>query len=46
MNELRQRKRKAGLPLSEIMTIVIYFHQSGYRFFKYYYQNHLLSMGV
>ena len=40
-NGLRQRKREAGLSLSEIMTIMIYFHQSGYRFFKYYYQNHV-----
>lgn len=40
-NGLRQRKRKANLSLSEIMTIMIYFHQSGYRFFKAYYQKHV-----
>ena len=33
----RQRHRKSGLCLSEIMTIVISFHQSGYRTFKDYY---------
>ena len=42
-NGLRQRKRKANLSLSEIMTIMIYFHQSGYRFFKAYYQKHVLK---
>jgi len=40
-NGLRQRNRATQLSLSEIMTIMIYFHQSGYRFFKAYYQNHV-----
>lgn len=40
-NGIRQRKRKTTLKLSEIMTIVIHFHQSGYRFFKAYYQNYV-----
>lgn len=35
---LRQRRRKSRLSLSEVMTIVIHFHQSGYRTFKSYYQ--------
>ncbi len=32
-----QRRRHTGLAESEIMTIVIHFHQSGYRDFKDYY---------
>ena len=40
-NGLRQRDRNTQLSLSEIMTIMIYFHQSGYRFFKAYYQKHI-----
>lgn len=35
---LRQRTRNSQLSLSAIM---IHFHQSGYRFFKTYYQNHV-----
>lgn len=42
-----QRRRQPGLSESEIMTIVIHFHQSGYRDFKDYYtkqvQAHLRS---
>ena len=38
---LRQRKRKGNLSLSEIMTIMIHFHQSGYRPFKWYYVHHV-----
>jgi len=38
----RQRKRRARLSLSEVMTIIIHFHQSGYRTFKSYYQNYVL----
>lgn len=34
---LRQRQRSRGLCLSEIMTIVIAFHQSAYRNFKAFY---------
>lgn len=33
----RKRKRASALSLSEIMTIVIFFHYSGYRTFKKYY---------
>ena len=40
-NGLRQRKRKSRLSLSEVMTIVIHFHQSGYRTFKHYYLEHV-----
>jgi len=38
---LRQRRRKSRLSLSEVMTIIIHFHQSGYRTFKAYYLNHV-----
>lgn len=41
----RQRKRKERLSLSEVMSIIVYFHTSGYRNFKQYYllyvQRHL-----
>jgi len=40
-NGLRQRNRDTQLSLSEMMTIMIHFHQSGYRFFKSYYQNYV-----
>jgi hypothetical protein len=32
---------KSSMALSEIMTIVIMFHLSGYRTFKWYYKNHV-----
>lgn len=38
-----QKVRKQGLWESEIMTIVIHFHQSGYRCFKDYYQKEVLK---
>jgi hypothetical protein len=31
-----QRVRQGHLPLSEIMTIIVYFHSSHYRAFQYY----------
>ncbi|MEY4517583.1 MAG: hypothetical protein RLZZ499_182 [Cyanobacteriota bacterium] len=37
-HNLQIRKRKRGLCLSEVMTILIGFHQSCYRNFKKYYQ--------
>ena len=36
-----QRRREPGLCESEIMTIIIHFHQWGYRTFKSYYQQHV-----
>lgn len=33
----KTRPQKSALSLSEVMTIVILFHQSGFRFFKYFY---------
>ena len=38
---LSKRKRKASLALSEIMTIIIHFHQSNYRTFKAYYNKYV-----
>lgn len=38
---LRQRRREGKLCLSERMTILIHFHQSGYRTFKHYYKRHV-----
>lgn len=40
-NGLRQRQRETKLSLSERMTIIIHFHQSGYRTFKDYYVRHV-----
>jgi hypothetical protein len=37
----KRRQRPGQLCLSEVMTIVIYFHQSHYRTFKSYYQEHV-----
>ena len=37
----RQRERAGELSESEIMTIVIYFHQARYRDFKTYYIEHV-----
>jgi hypothetical protein len=34
---------KSELSISEIMTLVIYFHQSNYRNFKHYYQKHVCA---
>lgn len=38
---LRQRCRRGQLNLSEVMTIMIYFHQSHYRDFKAYYRQYV-----
>ncbi|ALT18511.1 hypothetical protein AVI53_04155 [Piscirickettsia salmonis] len=34
----KQRNKPSRMSTSEIMTIMIYFHQSHYRNFKHYYQ--------
>jgi len=39
----RQRHRARGLSLSEVLTILILFHQSHYRDFKAYYSEHVLQ---
>lgn len=38
-----QRQRKRSLSISEIMTILIHFHQSHYRDFKAYYADYVLG---
>lgn len=38
---LRQRQRPSRLSLSEMLTIMVYFHQSQYRHFKAYYTEHV-----
>ena len=38
----RQRRRSCSLSTSEVMTILIHFHQSHYRTFKAYYTEHVL----
>lgn len=39
----QQRIRATQLSMSEMMTIMIYFHQSGYRTFKRYYNEHVIQ---
>lgn len=36
-----KRGPNPSLAVSEVMTLVIHFHQEGYRDFKHYYQNHV-----
>lgn len=42
---LRQRRTTSRLSLAEILTIVVYFHSSGYRMFKWYYEQEVLGSG-
>lgn len=37
ISDQKSKSQKSALSLSEAMTIVILFHQSGFRFFKYFY---------
>jgi hypothetical protein len=37
-----KRRRREGLCLSEVMTILVGFHLSGYRTFKHYYLGEVL----
>ena len=37
----RTKRRQSSLSISEVITIVIYFHLSGFRNFKEYYCNYL-----
>jgi hypothetical protein len=39
----RQRHRRSTLCLSEVMTIIVLFHSSGYRNFKTFYTQHVLQ---
>ncbi|CDK31057.1 IS982 family transposase [Candidatus Babela massiliensis] len=36
------RKRSSNLTISEILTIIVYYHYSGYKTFKDYYTKHIL----
>jgi hypothetical protein len=38
-----KRVRKSTLAMSEVMTIVVYFHRSGYRDFKHYYKRYVVG---
>jgi hypothetical protein len=38
-----KRRRASPLSISEVMTILIHFHQSHYRNFKAYYSEHVLG---
>jgi transposase len=37
----KKRRRKSRLSHSEIMTIIVYYHQSGYKTFKWFYERHV-----
>ncbi|SFI80687.1 transposase family protein [Nitrosomonas sp. Nm34] len=41
-SSLKRRRRQGALCLSEVMTIMVGFHLSGYRTFKHYYLNDVL----
>jgi hypothetical protein len=41
--ETRQRERASTLCLSEVMTIIVLFHSSGYRNFKTFYTEHVMK---
>lgn len=42
-NSTQKRQRKNNLSMSEIMTISVFFHHSGYKNFKAYYTNYVLK---
>lgn len=42
----RKRRRPCALSLSEVMTIIVLFHSSGYRTFKDFYTQYLLRHGL
>jgi transposase len=41
----RKNHRSPGLALSEVMTLLVFFHASHYRTFKHFYQGHMLAQG-
>ena len=43
-NNVKLINPKSSMALSEIMTIVVYFHQSRFRDFKSYYKTMILGM--
>ncbi|MBL8148861.1 MAG: hypothetical protein JNN15_02910 [Blastocatellia bacterium] len=40
----KQRKRESRLSISEIMVLMVWFHQSGYRTFKDYYRKEVFNI--
>lgn len=42
---VKQRRTASRLALSEVLTIAVYFHLSGYRTFKWYYEQEVLGSG-
>ena len=42
----KKRNRAPRLSVSEIMTIIIHFHQSHYRDFKYYYNHYVCNLEI
>jgi hypothetical protein len=40
-NNDKKRNRKTLLSLSEMLSIVIFYHFSGYKYFKFYYENEI-----
>ena len=40
---IKRRQRSGRLCLSDVMTIIIHFHQSSYRTFKAYYRGHVMT---
>lgn len=42
---LKQRRTVSRLSLAEILTITVYFHLSGYRMFKWYYEREIQGSG-
>jgi hypothetical protein len=43
---VKQRRTTSRLALSEILTIAVYFHLSGYRTFKWYYEQEVRGSGA
>jgi len=43
-NGHKKRNRPRALSQSEIITIIIHFHQSGYRTFKWFYEKHVCKI--
>jgi len=39
----KTRKKQRCLSPSEIITLIVHYHQSGYETFKWFYQRHLLK---
>lgn len=40
-NREKKRNRPHRMSFSEMISLLVYYHQSGYRTFKWFYQNHV-----